>query len=71
MYIAKKDTKIIGINEVEWECRREAKGLDTPSYMTWLESVTTANSDGIKIVDYSGETGYTIVECADEDVSST
>ena len=67
MYIAIKDTKIIGINEVEWECRREAKGLDTPSYMTWLESVTSGDPP---VADYSGETGYTIVKCTDEDVQA-
>jgi hypothetical protein len=65
MYIAKKDTKIIGINEVEWECRKEAKGLDTPSYMTWLDSVTSGDPP---VADYSGETGYTIVECEDENI---
>ena len=65
MYIAKKDTKILGINELEWECRREAKGLDTPSYGTWLKSVT---SGAPPVADYQGETEYTIVECTDENV---
>ena len=67
MYIAKKDTKILGINELEWECRREAKGLDTPSYGTWLKSVTSGDPP---VADYSGETEYTIVECTDEDVQA-
>ena len=56
MIIAIKDTKIITIHEVEWECRRKAKGLSKPEYWTWLESVTT---EGVS--DYSGE-DYEIVE---------
>ena len=58
MYIAIKDTKIIGIHEVEWECRREAKGLDTPSYGTWLATVTSGDPP---VSDFSGE-DYEIVE---------
>jgi len=61
MYIAIKDTKIIGIHEVEWECRREAKGLDTPSYGTWLATVTSEDENGVKSYDFSGE-DYEIVE---------
>ena len=56
MFIAIKDTKIIVIHEIEWECRRKAKGLSKPEYWTWLESVTT---DGVP--DYSGE-DYEVVE---------
>ena len=56
MFIATKDTKLIAIHEVEWQCRRKAKGLDKSDYWTWLESVTT---DGVP--DYSGE-DYEIVE---------
>ena len=37
--------------------------MSKPEYWTWLDSVTT---DGV--ADYSGETGYTIVECEDENV---
>ena len=57
MFIATKDSKIIAIHNVDWECRRTAKGLDKPSYWKWLESVTT---DGV--ADYSDETDYTMVE---------
>tara|TARA_B100001123_G_C15001671_1_gene903807 strand:- start:67 stop:606 length:540 start_codon:yes stop_codon:yes gene_type:complete len=57
MFIATKDSKIIAIHNVDWECRRAAKGLDKPSYWKWLETVTT---DGVS--DYSGETDYTMVE---------
>ena len=63
MYISHKSNVIQHIDEVEWNCRRKTKGLDKPEYWTWLDSVTT---DGV--VDYSGETGYTIVECTDEKV---
>ena len=56
MFLAIKDTKIIAIHEVEWQCRRNAKGLDKSDYWTWLESVTTEG-----VPDYSGE-DYEIVE---------
>ena len=56
MFIAIKDTKIIAIHEVEWQCRRKAKGLSKPEYWTWFESVTTED-----VPDYSGE-DYEIVK---------
>ena len=56
MFIAIKDTKVIAIHEVEWQCRRNAKGLDKSDYWTWLESVTTEF-----VPDYSGE-DYEVVE---------
>lgn len=56
MFIATKDTKIIAIHEVEWQCRRKAKGLEKSAYWAWLESVTTED-----VPDYSGE-DYEIVE---------
>ena len=61
MFIATKDTKVIAIHELEWQCRREAKGLSKPEYWTWLESITTEDENGIKSYDFSGE-DYEIVE---------
>ena len=61
MFIATKDTKVIAIQEVEWMCRRRAKGLDKSDYWTWLESVTTEDENGVKTYDFSGE-DYEIVE---------
>jgi hypothetical protein len=61
MFIATKNTKVISIQELEWECRRIAKGIDKPSYWTWLESVTTEDENGHKTYDFSGE-DYEIVE---------
>ena len=61
MFIATKDTKVIAIHEVEWQCRRNAKGLSKPEYWTWLESVTTEDENGFKSYDFSGE-DYEIVE---------
>ncbi len=58
MFIATKDTKIITIHEVEWQCRRKAKGLTKSEYWTWLESVTSGDPP---VPDYSGE-DYEIVE---------
>ena len=61
MFIAVKNKKIIAIQEVEWMCRRRAKGLDKSAYWTWLESVTTEDENGHKTYDFSGE-DYEIVE---------
>ena len=61
MVIAIKDTKLIAIHEVEWQCRRLVKGLSKPEYWTWLESITTEDENGIKSYDFSGE-DYEIVE---------
>ena len=55
------------IHETEWQCRRKVKGLTKPEYWAWLDSVTSGDPP---VVDLSGETGYTIVECTDEDVSA-
>ena len=68
MFISHKSNVIQQVHETEWQCRRRTKGINKPEYWTWLDSVTTTNSKGIKTVDYSGETGYTIVECIDENV---
>ena len=49
--------KILSIHELEWECRKSAKGIIADSdYWTWLESVTTEG-----VPDYSGE-DYEVVE---------
>ena len=63
MYISHKSNVIQQVHETEWQCRRMSKGLTKPEYWAWLETVTT---DGVP--DYSGETGYTIVKCTDENV---
>ena len=61
MFIAIKDTKLIAIHEVEWQCRRKVKGLDKSAYWTWLETVTSEDENGVKTYDFSGE-DYEIVE---------
>ena len=65
MYISHKSNVLQQVHETEWQCRRLVKGLNKSEYWTWLDSVTT---DGV--VDYSGESGYTIVECTDEAVQA-
>ena len=65
MYIAHKSNVIQVINEVEWDCRRRAKGQTDSEYWEWLATITSGDPP---VVDYSGETGYTIVECTDENV---
>ena len=67
MFISHKANVLQTYHETEWQCRRLVKGLDKSEYWTWLDSVTSGDPP---IVDYSGETGYTIVECIDEDVSA-
>jgi hypothetical protein len=67
MYISHKSNVLQTVHETEWQCRRKVKGLDKSEYWTWLDSVTSGDPP---VVDYSGETGYTIVECTDEDVSA-
>ena len=63
MFISHKNNVIQHIHELEWNCRRKTKGMTKPEYWAWLETVTT---DGV--VDYSSETGYTIINCTDENV---
>ena len=67
MYISHKSNVIQHIEEVEWNCRRKTKGLDKPEYWAWVDSITSGNPP---VSDYSGETGYTIVECVDENVQT-
>ena len=62
MFIALKDNKIIAISDLEWECRKEAKGLIPAEYSTWLESITSEDENGVKTYDFSGE-DYDIQEC--------
>ena len=58
MFIATKNTKVIAIHEVEWQCRRKVKGLTKPKYWKWLESVTSGDPP---VPDYSGE-DYEIIK---------
>ena len=67
MFISHKSNVIQQVHEIEWQCRRMSKGQTKPEYWTWLDSVTSGDPP---VVDYSGETGYTIVECTDEDVQT-
>ena len=61
MFIAVKNTKVLNINQTEWQCRRRAKGLDKSDYWTWLATVTSEDENGVKTYDFSGE-DYEIVE---------
>ena len=67
MYISHKSNVIQTVHETEWQCRRKVKGLNKSEYWTWLDSVTSGDPPE---PDYSGETGYTIVECTDENVEA-
>ena len=67
MYISHKSNVLQTVHETEWQCRRKVKGQSKSEYWTWLATVTSGDPP---VVDYSGETGYTIVECSDEDVQA-
>ena len=66
MYISHKSNILQQTHETEWQCRRNTKGLSKPEYWAWEETIK--DSDGVP--DYSDETGYTIVQCTDEDVEA-
>ena len=73
MFISHKSNILQKVHEIEWQCRRMTKGITKDEYWIWLDSVTTVTGtapDTETTVDYSGETGYTIVECRDEDVEA-
>ena len=65
MFISHKSNVLQQVHETEWNCRRKTKGLSKPEYWEWLATITSGDPP---VVDYSGETGYTIVECTDENV---
>ena len=67
MFISHKSNVLQHIHETEWQCRMMSKGLSKPEYWAWLDSVTSGDPPE---PDYSGETGYVIVECTDEDVQA-
>ena len=67
MYISHKSNVLQHIHETEWQCRRNTKGQTKAEYWVWLDSVTSGDPP---VADYSGETGYVIVECTDEDVQA-
>ena len=67
MHISHKNNVIKSIEDTEWKCRLRVKGMTLDEYWAWLASVTSGDPP---VVDLSGETGYTIVECTDEDVQA-
>ena len=67
MFISHKSNVLQPVHETEWQCRRKVKGLNKSEYWAWIDSVTSGDPP---VVDLSGETGYVIVECADEDVQA-
>ena len=67
MYISNKTNVLQQVHQTEWQCRRMTKSMTKPEYWAWIETITSGDPP---VVDYSGETGYTIVECTDEDVQA-
>ena len=70
MFISHKSNVIQQVHETEWQCRRMTKGMSKSEYGDWLATITTKGGLGEDVIDYSDETGYTIVECTDEDVQA-
>jgi len=71
MFISHKSNVLHQVHVLEWQCRRNTKGQSRSEYWAWLDSVTSVAGDPpVTTVDYSGETGYVIVECTDEDVQA-
>ena len=65
MFISHKSNIIQHISQMDWECRLKTKDIKSvKAYWDWVETIK--DSDGVP--DYSDESGYTIVECTDEDV---
>ena len=67
MFISHKNNTILCVHETEWMTRLVSKGMNGTEYWAWLDSVTSGDPP---VVDLSGETGYVIVECTDEDVQA-
>jgi len=67
MYISHKSNVLQTVHETEWQCRRKVKDQSKSEYWTWLATVTSGDPP---VVDLGSETGYTIVECTDEDVQA-
>ncbi|MDP6584394.1 MAG: phage tail assembly chaperone, partial [Anaerolineales bacterium] len=53
------------ISSVEWECRRQSKGMTKPEYWAWIETITSGDPPKIT---YPSE-DFTIIEINDENVS--
>ena len=70
MFISHKSNVIQQVHETEWQCRRLTKGMTKSEYGDWLATITTKGGLGEDVIDYSDETGYTIVECTDADVQA-
>ena len=70
MFISHKSNVIQQVHQTEEQCRRKTKGMSKLEYGDWIATITTKGGLGEDVIDYSGETGYTIVECIDEDVNA-
>ena len=68
MYISHKSNVLQQVHETEWQCRRILKR--TRVSLNTGHGLHTITSGDPPVVDLSGETGYTIVECTDEDVQA-
>jgi len=65
MFISHKSNVIQHLSSVEWECRRQSKGMTKPEYWEWIETITSGDPP---VVTYPSE-DFTIIEIQDENVS--
>ena len=69
MFISHKSNVLQSFHDVEWKCRKRAKGLTKPEYWTWIGTITTQDENNKNVITYPSE-DFTIVECTDENVTA-
>ena len=67
MFISHKSNVLQSFHDVEWQCRKRAKGLTKPEYWTWIGTITTQDENNKNVITYPSE-DFKIVECTDENV---
>ncbi len=69
MFISHKSNVLQSFHDVEWQCRKRAKGLTKPEYWTWIGTITTQDENNKNVITYPSE-DFKIVECTDENVNA-
>ena len=69
MFISHKSNVLQSFHDVEWKCRKRAKGLTKPEYWTWIGTITTQDENNKNVITYPSE-DFKIVECTDENVNA-
>ena len=69
MFISHKSNVLQSFHDVEWQCRKRAKGLTKPEYWTWIGTITTQDENNKNVITNPSE-DFKIVECTDENVNA-